>query len=150
GFSFAVDGDQAAVRMVDGQPGPGPVADGLGIIRLDGPHPVWDAMLQPEPPRFFNDIGFATALGLELRADPVTFWQYYPAITRALELMRPRPPVTTPTRSSRRFDSPVGRYVHVELDGRDHRIYFEEAGAGIPLLLQHTAGSHGVQWRHLF
>lgn len=26
----------------------------------------------------------------------------------------------------------------------------EEAGKGIPLLLQHTAGSHGVQWRHLF
>jgi pimeloyl-ACP methyl ester carboxylesterase len=49
-----------------------------------------------------------------------------------------------------RFDSPVGRYVHLELDGLDHRVYFEEAGAGIPLLLQHTAGSHGAQWRHLF
>ena len=40
--------------------------------------------------------------------------------------------------------------MHVELDGHDHRIYFEEAGTGIPLLMQHTAGSHGVQWRHLF
>ena len=29
-------------------------------------------------------------------------------------------------------------------------MYFEEAGQGIPVLLQHTAGSHGVQWRHLF
>lgn len=49
-----------------------------------------------------------------------------------------------------RFDSPVGRYVHLELDGLDHRVYFEEAGSGIPLLLQHTAGAHGTQWRHLF
>lgn len=49
-----------------------------------------------------------------------------------------------------RFDSPVGRYVHLDLDGLDHRVYFEEAGAGIPLLLQHTAGAHGAQWRHLF
>ncbi len=49
-----------------------------------------------------------------------------------------------------RFDSPIGRYVHVELDGLDHRIYVEEAGQGVPLLLQHTAGSHGSQWRHLF
>lgn len=49
-----------------------------------------------------------------------------------------------------RFDSPTGRYVHIELDGLDHRIYFEEAGQGIPLLLQHTAGAHGAQWRHLF
>src|SRR3954452_18074443 len=49
-----------------------------------------------------------------------------------------------------RFDSPVGRYVHLVLEDLDHRVYFEEAGTGIPLLLQHTAGSHGVQWRHLF
>jgi len=49
-----------------------------------------------------------------------------------------------------RFDSPTGRYVHVTLDGLDHRVYFEEAGTGIPLLLQHTAGAHGAQWRHLF
>jgi pimeloyl-ACP methyl ester carboxylesterase len=49
-----------------------------------------------------------------------------------------------------RFDSPVGRYVHVDLDGVEHRLYFEEAGEGIPLLLQHTAGSHGTQFRHLF
>lgn len=51
---------------------------------------------------------------------------------------------------SARFDSPVGRYVHLDLDGLDHRVYFEEAGTGIPLLLQHTAGAHGSQWRHLF
>ena len=49
-----------------------------------------------------------------------------------------------------RFDAPVGRYVHIDIDRVDHRVYFEEAGSGIPLLLQHTAGSHGVQWRHLF
>jgi pimeloyl-ACP methyl ester carboxylesterase len=48
------------------------------------------------------------------------------------------------------FDAPTGRYVHLQLDGLDHRVYFEEAGKGIPLLLQHTAGAHGSQWRHLF
>lgn len=47
------------------------------------------------------------------------------------------------------FDAPIGRYVHIQLDRLDYRIYFEEAGAGIPVLLQHTAGSHGSQWRHL-
>ncbi|NHV25870.1 alpha/beta hydrolase [Burkholderia sp. D-99] len=36
------------------------------------------------------------------------------------------------------------------LQEQDFRIYYEEAGTGIPLLLQHTAGAHGVQWRHLF
>jgi len=43
----------------------------------------------------------------------------------------------------------VGRYVHVEIDGTPHRIYFEEAGGGIPLVCLHTAGSDGRQWRYL-
>jgi pimeloyl-ACP methyl ester carboxylesterase len=49
-----------------------------------------------------------------------------------------------------RFDAPVGRYVHLGLGGVDHRVYFEEAGDGVPVLLQHTAGAHASQWRHLF
>ncbi len=43
----------------------------------------------------------------------------------------------------------VGRYMHLEIDGRSHRIYFEEAGKGIPLLCLHTAGSDGRQFRAL-
>ena len=43
----------------------------------------------------------------------------------------------------------VGRYVTLELDGMDHRVYYEEAGQGLPILCQHTAGAHGAQWRHL-
>jgi pimeloyl-ACP methyl ester carboxylesterase len=41
----------------------------------------------------------------------------------------------------------VGRYAHLELEGRAHRLYFEEAGQGIPLLCLHTAGSDGRQYR---
>jgi pimeloyl-ACP methyl ester carboxylesterase len=41
----------------------------------------------------------------------------------------------------------VGRYAHIELGGRRHRLYYEEAGSGIPLLCLHTAGSDGRQWR---
>ena len=41
----------------------------------------------------------------------------------------------------------VGRYARMRLDGREHRIYFEEAGQGIPLLCLHTAGSDGRQYR---
>ena len=50
---------------------------------------------------------------------------------------------------SPRFDSAIGRYVYLEIDGREYRVYFEEAGRGIPLLLQHTAGADARQWRHL-
>jgi pimeloyl-ACP methyl ester carboxylesterase len=48
-----------------------------------------------------------------------------------------------------RFDAAVGRYIYLDIDGVEYRVYFEEAGTGIPLLLQHTAGADGRQWRHL-
>ncbi|MFT7649483.1 MAG: pimeloyl-ACP methyl ester carboxylesterase [Candidatus Poriferisodalaceae bacterium] len=48
-----------------------------------------------------------------------------------------------------RFDQAVGRYAYLELDGQEHRVYFEESGSGVPLLMQHTAGAHGAQWRHV-
>ncbi|WP_420391773.1 alpha/beta fold hydrolase [Acuticoccus sp.] len=43
----------------------------------------------------------------------------------------------------------VGRYVRCDIEGRPHRVYFEEAGEGIPLLCLHTAGSDGRQYRAL-
>ncbi|MXY17556.1 MAG: alpha/beta hydrolase [Acidobacteria bacterium] len=49
----------------------------------------------------------------------------------------------------REIDSAVGRYRYVRIQGVQYRVYYEEAGEGIPLVLQHTAGSDGRQWRHL-
>jgi len=37
----------------------------------------------------------------------------------------------------------IGRYIHLDLGGRDNRIYFEEAGQGIPLVCLHTAAADG-------
>src|SRR6202000_2419516 len=48
-----------------------------------------------------------------------------------------------------RIEPIVGRYVHVDIAGVMHRIYFEENGSGIPLVCLHTAGSDNRQWRHL-
>ncbi|HKC50839.1 MAG TPA: alpha/beta hydrolase [Myxococcota bacterium] len=50
---------------------------------------------------------------------------------------------------SPRFDGVTGRYLHLDVERRAYRVYFEEAGRGVPLLLQHTAGSDARQWRHL-
>lgn len=48
-----------------------------------------------------------------------------------------------------RFEATIGRYLHLELLGRKHRIYVEEAGQGTPLLCLHTAGADGRQYRAL-
>ncbi|WP_339849224.1 alpha/beta hydrolase [uncultured Nisaea sp.] len=50
---------------------------------------------------------------------------------------------------SARIEPITGRYVHLDIEGRPYRIYFEEAGSGIPLLCLHTAGAHSSQYRHL-
>ena len=43
----------------------------------------------------------------------------------------------------------VGRYVSVDIAGQRCRVYFEEAGAGIPLVCLHTAGADSRQYRHM-
>jgi pimeloyl-ACP methyl ester carboxylesterase len=50
---------------------------------------------------------------------------------------------------SARFEPIVGRYMHLDLFGRKHRIYVEQAGEGTPLLCLHTAGADGRQYRAL-
>jgi pimeloyl-ACP methyl ester carboxylesterase len=43
----------------------------------------------------------------------------------------------------------VGRYARINILGEDCRVYFEEAGQGIPLVCLHTAGADSRQFRHL-
>src|SRR5262249_49779920 len=43
----------------------------------------------------------------------------------------------------------VGRYLNLPINGVEHRIFFEETGAGIPLLCLHTAGADSRQYRHM-
>lgn len=45
------------------------------------------------------------------------------------------------------FEPIIGRYLHVDIGGRPHRLYVEEAGRGIPLLCLHTAGADARQFR---
>jgi pimeloyl-ACP methyl ester carboxylesterase len=47
------------------------------------------------------------------------------------------------------FEPAIGRYLRLSINGKSHRLYVEEAGAGIPLVCLHTAGSDGRQYRGL-
>ena len=154
GFRFVMGGHDAAVRMQAGKPEPGNLDGDAGAITLTAAEEDWGSLLSAAPPRFFNDIfNLVSARRMQIKADQVLYAQYYPAVMRAVELLRPSAPATMAVKAPPRhgqIDSPVGRYIHLELAGQDYRIYFEEAGQGIPVLMQHTAGAHGAQWRHLF
>ena len=164
GLRLVMGDDVVAVIVTEGAVSAGDPGEGEGVVTLVGSADLWDRLLAPVPAPYFHDIAPAQALGLVRSGPELTYWQYLPAIQRAVELLRNGPGeasgspahlgarVRAPQSKTpeARFDSPVGRYVHLDLDGHDHRVYFEEAGQGIALLLQHTAGSHGTQWRHLF
>ena len=42
----------------------------------------------------------------------------------------------------------TGRYIWVPYNGTEYRIFFEEAGQGIPMVCLHTAGTDSREWRH--
>lgn len=43
----------------------------------------------------------------------------------------------------------VGRYLNLTSGGDDYRIFYEEAGEGVPLVCLHTAGADSRQFRHV-
>ncbi len=156
GVTIAVGDRELSFGVSAGQPET-VIKHPAGIIKFSGSDAVWAKVLAAKPTRFNNDLiaNIMQGQGLARKCDPVVGAQYYPAMARAIELLRPKhsvedTPMAHDMRADAVFDAPVGKYVHLTLGGYKHRIYFEEAGEGIPLLLQHTAGCHGSQWRHLF
>ena len=157
GLRLEIGDDVVAITVTDGAHKAGdPGKSASGVITLTAAPGVWDKLLAPRPPRFYNDIFNLTGPGGELtiQAEGVLLAQYFGAVMRAIELLRPADPGVSIAPKSKsqvgKIDAPVGRYVHLDLEGQDYRIYFEEAGQGIPVLMQHTAGCHGSQFRHLF
>jgi pimeloyl-ACP methyl ester carboxylesterase len=156
GLRLRIGRDEIGLRLEDGVLMEGLPAPGQGVVAFGGDATVWEQVLEASPGRFYNDVmsNVSAGKGLSLEGDQLAHAQYYSAAMRAIELLRPETTDGSPLAHDQgmtgRFDSPVGRYVHLDLQGHDHRIYFEEAGQGIPILLQHTAGCHGSQWRHLF
>lgn len=114
----------------------------------------WDKLLAPTPPPGYVDI--AIAPGFAYVGEPTERAAYHGAVRRLVELIREQlngrratlPAVPVDLDGDAQI---VGRYVHLDVEGITYRVYYEEAGAsgGIPVLLQHTAGSDGRQWRHV-
>ncbi|WP_419925424.1 alpha/beta fold hydrolase [Candidatus Poriferisocius sp.] len=157
GLRLGVGDHLTGFTTAEGEVAAGVPEAGRGVITITGPGEVWAPLLAAVPPRFAQ-ISVLTAAGesglQRGLTDPLLWWQYLPAVQRAVELLR-GPNAADGTEVSEsgplpRHDSPVGRYLHIELDGFDHRVYYEEAGSGIPMLLQHTAGANSLQYRHLF
>ena len=153
-FIVRISDTDLTLNVNDGHPGR-TNDNPMHTTTLSGNERTWEKILAAVPPRFNNDVmaNIMQQQGLRRECDPVHFAQYFPAMARAIELLRPPAddgkPMPKDLAADGTIAEAVGRYIHLTLGGVKHRVYFEEAGAGIPVLLQHTAGCHGSQWRHL-
>ena len=54
------------------------------------------------------------------------------------------------TKNAAEIEPIVGRYIHLQLGGRDNRVYYEESvlaeNTGIPFVCLHTVGADGRQF----
>ena len=123
-----------------------------GIFAIRAAAGVWAEHWLPMPKRGYHDLFSMISAGLA-RVDGdlrplMRNLLYFKALLEAPRAVAELDHAETLS-AGPGYEPIVGRYFTMQFDGRDHRIYVEEAGAGVPLVCLHTAGSDGRQYRHL-
>jgi pimeloyl-ACP methyl ester carboxylesterase len=144
--SWTLTVDNGEVRVVDG---PSPHAD----FTLTAAATDWESFASERPPVGFQTLyAMATVDRLKLSGPRmIEFVRHQMGFEmlvqglRPTSVQKPRAMVAAPE-----IEPIVGRYIRLNIGGAQHRIYFEEAGQGIPLLCLHTAGADARQYRALF
>jgi pimeloyl-ACP methyl ester carboxylesterase len=128
---------------------PGAAADSAFtlVIRSE----AWAEYSRPIPKVGYSSLIGMLRLGhLKVEGNMLTFGRHMLFLEQALSALRAETPTGTIAAVGSPTIEPVtGRYLRVDFKGKPHRIYFEEAGQGIPLVCLHTAGSDGRQYRAL-
>jgi pimeloyl-ACP methyl ester carboxylesterase len=112
---------------------------------------TWAEYAKPVPPVGYQSIVGMVRMGtLRVEGDMLAFGRNLLFLEQLFAALRPEAPAeTSPVVGAPVIEPVVGRYLRLDFNGRPHRIYFEEAGQGIPLVCLHTAGADGRQYRAL-
>jgi pimeloyl-ACP methyl ester carboxylesterase len=111
----------------------------------------WARYLEAMPPVGYQSLVGMVRMGtLRIDGDMLAFGRNLLFLEQVFAGLRPAAAAARPTTVGVPAIEPiVGRYLRLDLEGRPHRLYFEEAGQGIPLVCLHTAGADGRQYRAL-
>ena len=113
---------------------------------------AWTKFMASDPAPGWHDLMALRRKGaLVVEGQLALFFAYLSWFKESLGLLREAAsaaPNPSPARANG-FEPIIGRYLRLDIAGRSHRVYVEEAGTGPPLLLLHTAGSDNRQWRDL-
>lgn len=132
---------------------PKAVALESGVFAVRAAADVWEEHWRAMPKRDYHDLFSMISAGLaRVDGDLRPLMQnllYFKGLLEAPRAKAEAPEYPAPPAVGEGFEPMLGRYFTLDVEGRDHRIYVEEAGQGIPLVCLHTAGSDGRQFRHL-
>ena len=114
------------------------------------PEAIWEEFSKPDPAPLHNTAQALVARLSEkiIGGNRVKWAQYAPLVERILFCLKPvhdrgKAP-TLPRRSAIN-----ATYRTIDYEGREYRIFYEEAGSGIPMLCLHTAGSDSRQYKYM-
>ena len=123
-------------------------------VVLEADADVWDRALDAAPPPGFHSVTALRRSGhLAVAGDPLAFARALHLLERVLELVRapsgPTPVQPARTGVERDLGQIEGRYHRVSTGAETATLYAERAGAGIPVLMLHTAGADSRQYQAL-
>ena len=104
---------------------------------------TWAKFAETVPPVGYQSLVGMVRMGyLRIEGDVLAFGRNMLFLEQLLAGLRPEVRAEAPARVGTPSIEPVtGRYLRLDFNGWLHRIYFEEAGQGVPLICLHTAGS---------
>ncbi|MGE0625853.1 MAG: alpha/beta fold hydrolase [Pseudomonadales bacterium] len=147
---FETDGGAVGLGNRSGRLSVLPDDTGTASVRLAATDVDWKKFLADVPVPGYQTLHAMVMTGvLRLSGDTLTYHRHLLALEILLDRLKlPESSVTVGTAPA--VVEPItGRYLNLTLEGAPKRIYFEEAGQGIPLLCLHTAGADGRQYRGL-
>ena len=125
--AFEFGAERYVLEVVDGQPtafAAAPSSDDSCDVRVRGSAAAWDKLLMPVPPPQFDHLSYKNARGdLSVEGDVVTaVGPYFAALQEFVAVLREvrnngPVPVRAVADVDRAFDSVVGRYMYVRIDG---------------------------------
>ncbi|MCS3835696.1 pimeloyl-ACP methyl ester carboxylesterase [Pseudomonas sp. JAI111] len=129
-------------------------SSGVAPLCFEGPLEFWDKALGPERAPGYEQLTSGMGKGVRISGlTPELISAYHGGFARLFDVLRETLYGCEAVQQAEDLfvdtDTAVGRYVRVKANGKVARMYYEESGEGdVVLLMQHTAGGDGRQYRH--
>ncbi|MDK1025012.1 MAG: alpha/beta hydrolase [Gammaproteobacteria bacterium] len=118
-------------------------------LKLTASDEDWLMLFSDEPPAGLQTLfGGVMSARVSVEGDTLFFDQNLFLLELLLGTLKAVDPEPV-TAGVPQLENITGRYINLTHQSLAYRVYFEEAGSGIPLLCLHTAGADGRQFREI-